>query len=263
MFTLRIATRTDVGPQRDDNEDGVFVDERQRVCAVFDGMGGQRTGWLATQIAEQSLSLFAAQPRSLGSLELEARAAATAVHDAVAAANGVRYDGALVTAVIALWSDRELAFAHAGDTLAMLVRDGRSERLTERHDLRWYARITGVFDPSPDSLGQKYRNVVTNTLGMVNREQQGRAAPRFTPYAARPDTVLVELALDDRYVLCSNGLYDALSDDEIAAIVHSAPSEQSACDALVELACARDTEDNVSALVATVVRATSSSSAAL
>jgi protein phosphatase len=263
MLTLRIAARTDVGPRRDHNEDDVFVDERQRVCAVVDGMGGQGTGSAATQIALQRLAQCAAHPRVLGSLELEARASAVAVHDAVAAANGVRYDGAIVTAVIALWSDRELAFAHAGDTLAMLVRDGRSERLTERHDLRWSARNMGVFDPSPDALRRRLPNVVTNTLGMAKREQEGRAPPRYTPQPALVDTVLVELALDDRYVLCSNGLYDAVSDDEIAEIVRRAPSEQSACDALVEVACARETEDNVSALVATVVRATSSSSPAL
>ncbi len=263
MLTLRIAARTDVGPRRDHNEDDVFVDERQRVCAVIDGMGGQHTGVIATQIAVRCLARRAAQPRALASLELEARALALAVHDDVAGANGVRYVGALVCATLAVWSDRELAVAHAGDTLAMLVRDGRSERLTERHDLRWSARNMGVFDPSPDALRRRLPNVVTNTLGMAKREQEGRAPPRYTPQPALVDTVLVELELDDRYVLCSNGLYDALSDDEIAEMVRDAPSEQSACDALVELACARETEDNVSALVATVVRATSSSSAAL
>jgi protein phosphatase len=129
----------------------------------------------------------------------------------------------------------DLFIAHAGDSRAYLCRDGALRQVTRDHTQVQEMVDAGMMTRE-EAATHRLRNVLTNVLG---------GGVPLTDV----DLQRVALAPGDAVLLCSDGLYDVVRDDEIARVLTAAPSAREACRALVDLALARGAPDNVTAVV--------------
>jgi protein phosphatase len=129
----------------------------------------------------------------------------------------------------------DVFLAHAGDSRAYLCRAGSLEQLTRDH-----TRVQELVDAGmlsrEEAATHRLRNVLTNVLG------GGVPLTDVDVHRAR-------LAPGDIVLLCSDGLYDVVRDQEIATTLGAAASAAAACSSLVELALERGAPDNVTAVV--------------
>lgn len=245
------AGRTDVGLQREHNEDAFAVLDRHGLYLVADGMGGHRAGNVASQMATESVQAFfdstvredatwpfhydpALSPeenRLLTSIKLANKSIyEEGARNAERRGMGTTVVGALLNAAAA-----RVFIGHVGDSRCYRVRDGAIALLTQDHSLiNEYLRA--MPDLPQSQRDELPRNVITRALGMN-------------------EVVLVDLRTEhlragDTFVLCSDGLSGMLTDPEILATVLANEGDCAAtCEALIRLANEHGGEDNVTALV--------------
>lgn len=129
----------------------------------------------------------------------------------------------------------ELFLSHAGDSRAYLCRDGSLTQLTRDHT-RVQEMVDAGMMTREEAATHRLRNVLTNVLG---------GGVPLTDV----DVHRVHLAAKDSILLCSDGLYDVVKDDEIASILSTSTEASAACRALVDLALSRGAPDNVTVVV--------------
>lgn len=231
---------TDIGCEREINEDRYagFKVNGGYVWIVCDGMGGAVGGELAAQLALDTIK------RSLESHEQEVDI--DVLSQAIQEANRVIvlrrqnpvFSGMGTTIVAALVNDEGVFIAHVGDSRAYVVSRNRIEQLMTDHtyvqDLVEKGMIT-----EEEALHHPQSHVLTRCLG---------AEPR-----ARVDKNAFSLVSNDRndnefLLLCSDGLYSLVAEEEIHACVVS-KTLQEACMELVEKARARGGYDNITVAI--------------
>lgn len=231
MLTMDTASRSEVGRVRDHNEDAVAGDER--LLLVADGMGGHPGGEIASSLAAALVpAVFTG--RSVDELEAAVRAANWSIWER-AARSDLEGMGTTVCAV-GLVSDRQAAIVHVGDSRAYLWHDGSLTRLTEDHSVTADLVRRGELDEA-DAPRHPHYGVLTRALGV---------GP-----SVDVDASIHRLADGDRVLVCSDGLFNELSEDDIIGVM-PADDVRTAADELVELAVARGGRDNVSVIVAQV-----------
>lgn len=251
---LVMATSTDPGMIRQNNEDRVSVTPEAGLAVVADGMGGHQAGEVASGIAvdvvtRHVLNVLAQDPAEKDesiTLSVELKA----VSDAIARANSAIFEhsqkspqcaGMGTTIVVTLFHGDRVSIAHVGDSRLYRLRGSKLELLTEDHSLVQELVTRGLITPE-EARSSINKNLVTRALGIE----------------PTVDTQLNEQALKDKdlYLLCSDGLNDVLSDEAITEILQEhAEDLQQAANRLVAEANARGGPDNVSvALVRTGAR---------
>ena len=233
MAHLDCAGRTDIGLVRENNEDAIATGEK--LVAVADGLGGHSGGEVASALAA-SVVAAGFSGRSADELAASVRSANRAVWERGSGAPEL--DGMATTICAAgLLDDGALAVAHVGDSRAYLARDGALRRLTEDHTVTAEMVRRGELTEAA-ALDHPHRAVLTRALGV------------------RPDlevgATYVPVAPGDLLLLCSDGLFRLVSDEELAAQLLAGRSPQATVDTLLELALARGGDDNVSVVVAEV-----------
>jgi PPM family protein phosphatase len=246
---LEIAGLTDVGCQRDNNEDSYAYWEAEdnaafqrlgRLAIVADGMGGCEGGQHASRIAVETLlesyqvAGFADDPQQR---LINAFAYANArVHEKALENPALRGMGTTLTA-FAQVADH-LYFAHVGDSRLYLLRAGELRLLTHDHSLVARLVENGIVRPE-DAEHHPQKHVLTAAVGVTE--------------AVEPDVSDEPLSLErgDILLLCTDGLWGQMSDAEIASLLSSKPPV-AACRALVELAKERGGPDNITLQVARV-----------
>lgn len=223
---MRVAATTDVGRQRDRNEDAHLVDLERGLLVVADGMGGHPAGDVASSLA------VGRTDRDLDMVEDDAHtgrmraigAAVRAAHMEVrsAAAEDPDKEGMGTTLVVAHVDEEErlLTLANVGDSRAYLLRDGKARQLTT--DDIW----SGVFG-----------RTLTQAVGASD--------------AVEPEVIEVELEPGDRILLCTDGLTDELDGERIGALMAAADLDE-AGRALVDAALAAGGHDNVTVVLAEI-----------
>jgi len=230
---LDCAGRTDIGLVRENNEDAIVTG--RRLVAVADGLGGHAGGELASRLATE-LVAATFTGGSLDELTTAVRAANFAVWER---GSGTAETEGMGTTMVAagLVDGGSLAVVHAGDSRAYLLRDGALQRLTEDHTVAAQMVRDGELTEA-EAAGHPHRVVLTRALG-VSPEVPLDASSR-------------PVAPGDRLLLCSDGLFNHVPDDELAALAAARTSPQAAVDALLELGLSRGGEDNLSVVVADV-----------
>lgn len=234
LFQWTSASRSDVGLVRERNEDAVLDQPERGLWAVADGMGGHAVGDFASQAVVNALNSLP-PPRSLPDYIAGARRQlleANRLIQAEAVRRRVQRIGS--TVVVLLAHDQHCACLWAGDSRIYLYRDGHLHQLTRDHSVAEELRSKrGV--AAGNSASHAPRNAITRAVG---------AAPGL-----EIDEELLEVRDGDVFLLCSDGLSNLLSADEIAgALAHG--NRRDTADALVNLALAHGGRDNVSAVVA-------------
>ena len=233
MPRLNCAGRTDIGHVRERNEDAIVVDGT--LVAVADGLGGHAGGELASKLATELLAA-SFTGSSVEELATAVRAANWVVWERASSAPALTGMGTTMCAA-GLVDDGALAVVHVGDSRAYLAQDGSVHRLTEDHTVAAELIRDGELSEA-DAVGHPHRAILTRALGV---------GP-----AVQVDAVRRPVAAGDVLLLCSDGLFTHVSDDEIGSRLLSANAPQTTADELLELALSRGGADNVSVVVAEV-----------
>ncbi len=249
-FRLEVGQRTDVGRKRTVNEDtlglllppdAAVVEQLGALFVVADGMGGHAKGEVASTLAVDTVlsSYQRSEAPTLGERLVTAlREANAAIWDE--ASRQVDHAGMGTTVVCGLVVGGELLVSNAGDSRAYLVRARRARQLTRDHS--WVGEMVAAGKLTPDEARRhKMRNVITRCLG-------GRPDLEVPLYPRQ------QLAAGDMLVLCTDGLWGTMNDQEIADLAtFNAP--QVAAERLVALANERGGPDNITVIIVRFERA--------
>ncbi len=245
---------SDVGLERDHNEDSFMILPNYNLFLVADGMGGHNAGDVASSMAVQTIEDFfnhtdsedATWPfhfdtnlsyeenRILGSIQMANRSI-------MRQSSSNRNQEGMGTTIVAMCFSKTLPvayFGHAGDSRGYRVRDGTIKQLTRDHSL-----ISDFEQAMPDISAEKKesipKNIITRALGMQ-------------PYV-EVELNKVDVVEGDLFLLCSDGLSGAGSDEEILEIIMDSGSNLSLiCKKLVELANNKGGDDNITVVMARV-----------
>jgi PPM family protein phosphatase len=232
MKKLRTTARTEIGQVREDNEDAIVSSDR--LALVADGMGGHPGGEIAARVAAALLQA-AFTGRSLDELEAAVRAANWTIRERASASADLQGMGTTICAA-GLLDDGQLAVVNVGDSRAYLLHDDKLTQLTQDHSVTADLVRRGELQEH-DAADHPHYGVLTRALGV---------GPDI-----EVDGATYSLGEGDRVLVCSDGLYNEVSSDEMAtAMAQDDPS--AVADRLVEMATARGARDNVSVVVAEI-----------
>ena len=239
MTGLRSGSATDVGRRRNLNQDMVL--EAATIFAIADGMGGHQGGEVASLTAIEALRDAFHREEGAAGLEAAIGSANDAVADKSARSPDLRGMGTTL-AVVALVDDGDggelLAVGNIGDSRIYLLRNGELSQLTDDHSLPQELFRQGQLTEAEAAVDPR-RNVVTRVLGPSFGE--GPDMQNLVPYAG------------DRIVLCSDGLYNEVTDADIATVLRTVRDPKEAARRLVDDANANGGGDNISVIVVDVV----------
>lgn len=242
---IEAASLTDVGRQRSNNEDSFLYWEpdslqeflrKGRLAVVADGMGGYEGGQEASRIAVETVrqvydNFFAGNPQETLLQAFES------AHQSIQryAVEHPEFYGMGTTCTAVAIVDRQLHFAHVGDSRLYHIRAETISRLTRDHSYVGRLVESGIVR-SEDAESHPQRHILTAALG------SGRD---LTPHI--PDHP-IPLEEGDTLLLCTDGLWGLVPDQELARIA-PAGSPAEACLKLVRMALERGGPDNVTVLV--------------
>jgi protein phosphatase len=249
---------TDRGAARENNEDAFWVDAGQGLFLVADGMGGLAAGEVASRLAVTTVARVLTAPSPFDTREYvppgtpawppaakRFRRAVEAANTAVLEASKDRFgsfgaSGMGSTLVGLHRCDDGLVLANVGDSRAYRYRGGRLEQLSQDHSLVMARVRQGLLSPE-QAAGSPERHIIYRALGMSE--------------ALEADLVPVACEPGDLYLLCSDGLTDAVDDAGLADILSRASDEapQELCRRLIQEALARQAQDNVTVVLVRVV----------
>lgn len=236
-------SKTDIGRKRRENQDSTYVkldyEKNIALLVVCDGMGGVNGGSEASSLAIESFVDFiwdaVREDSSDEDVVLILRNAVTAANRAVfsRAVSDPAYMGMGTTLTAALVIGFRGYVVNVGDSRTYRIGDG-IRQITEDHSLAGDLFRNGTitreqFDSYPN------KNIITRAVG-TDPEVYG-------------DIFKLALAEGEGLLLCSDGLTNMLSDEEILSVVNEAESEEAACEKLVDLANEAGGRDNVSVVL--------------
>ena len=244
-------TAQSVGLQRDHNEDTLFAmqailadgdnDLPFGIFIVADGMGGHQSGEEASRAAARSMSEYLMVrfygpflSGENGSGESIQEIMESSVKEAQRAVLR-RAPGGGTTLTGAMILGEQVTLAHVGDSRAyFLFPDGRMQVLTQDHSLVRRLQDLGQIDEKEASVHPQ-RNVLYRALGQSE------------PF--RPDINTLAMPKPGYLLICSDGLWGTVSDDEIYRIVYGAANPSMACHELIEAANRAGGPDNITAVL--------------
>lgn len=233
---LVAAGLTDVGRERDHNEDTFLVDTEMGLFLVADGMGGHRAGEVASALAretiQQAVKASTTTPRIAALDEAIRQANARVVQEGMQ--NRTRKG--MGTTIVAIIADTDsVGIAHAGDSRCYLFREGKISRMTRDHSL---VEELGGDDPAVHAALSGYSNVITRALGTaVDTQPELRREPTKS---------------GDVFLLCSDGLSGVVDEATMTKVLNTESDLTKACQVLIDTANERGGPDNVSAVLVRV-----------
>jgi len=248
MAKFRSVARTDVGMKRDHNEDSFLVNEDLGLYVVCDGMGGHAGGETASRLAVQTVEkeLISAKLRVddpfAAQAPLQESPLAGALREAVEGACAAVFRtsranpelaGMGTTCVSLLLHKDQAIVGHVGDSRAYLVRDGQVWQLSEDHSLVNEQVRAGLLTED-EAKHSRLKNVITRSVGFEED--------------VLVDVVGVETQPGDKFLLCSDGLSNLISNEEIRdAVVRT--DLDNVPESLIQLANDRGGDDNITVVV--------------
>ncbi|GII84686.1 serine/threonine protein phosphatase [Sphaerisporangium siamense] len=236
-IALRYAARSDVGLLREGNEDSAYASPR--LLAVADGMGGHAHGEVASSVAISAMSSLdrdTAGGDLLGAIEAAVREANRRLHEMVGRDPSLKGMGTTLTAM--LWSGTRVALVHVGDSRAYLLRNGELYQITHDHTL-----VQSLVDDGritqEEAASHPQRSILLRAL-----DGSGEVDP---------DLSLREAQVNDRYLLCSDGLSSVVSAETLHHTLTTVDEPDAVVRQLIDLANRGGGPDNITCIVADVV----------
>jgi serine/threonine protein phosphatase PrpC len=231
---IEVGNRTDVGKKRSHNEDyfGYFKTSGEILAIVADGMGGHASGEIASRMAVEIINEIYSKERAdkdgLEALKSAFQVANFTILQKSLGQEGLKGMGTTATALVL--EDGQALVGHMGDSRAYLFRDSTITQLTKDHSLVERMVDQGLLNRE-EATHHPQRNVIYKTLGVNMDGEVDLMGP-------------IPIRIDDIFLLCSDGLTNLVTDQELLAIV-TKQSPQRACEMLIELANQRGGHDNI------------------
>ena len=242
LMNWRSAGMTDRGRRRARNEDALLLRPQARIYAVADGMGGHAAGNVASRIAIDVLATAFHRPPSprIGAATLARRLLGVfddANHAILEHASENRECagmGTTLTALAPLAGADQCVIAHVGDSRAYRLRDGALQQLTRDHTWVQQQVDAGMLT-SAEARNHPLSSVLSRVLG--------------TAAVGPADTLVVDAAPGDVFLLCSDGLTTMLEDADVLTLIDGrVPLEQRAR-GLIDTANQRGGLDNITVVL--------------
>lgn len=244
---LRVIVLSDMGNIRTNNEDmGMFykvaddniIRQKGYLLIVADGMGGHQAGEVASRMAGDIISREYFNQNGNSSVEKNlARAFALANKSIFEKARSQKtYNGMGTTCTALVVIDKTVYYAHVGDSRAYMQQGDSFVQITEDHTYVQELVNNGDITPG-EAANHPKRNILTNAMG--------------TKPELRIDTGKCPLSFEnnDRLLICSDGLYDYLSNEELKEILQK-EGLKNAAGFMVNQAKARGGHDNITVVLA-------------
>ncbi|HMJ15962.1 MAG TPA: cyclic nucleotide-binding domain-containing protein [Polyangiaceae bacterium] len=253
---IQFAALTDVGKQRDHNEDNFLVDKKLGLFVVCDGMGGHAAGEVASAMTVRTLhdevkrewelvsdyvegksgASKVSKRDILNMLEFAVNRASSKVHAEAVKDSSKRGMGTTLVAV--LIAGGQAFIIYVGDSRIYLLRDGVLEQLTEDHTV-YNELVKRKKLPREQIEKLAPKNAITRAVGVYEH--------------AEPDTLVLDIIAGDRLLLCTDGLSGYFEEDLETLGQHlSNPDADIAARALIDAANEQGGKDNITTVIVTV-----------
>jgi PPM family protein phosphatase len=251
---LEIASCTDPGMVRSHNEDSIASDGQVGLAVLADGMGGYNAGEVASGMATTvivtdlqqllqekvpyEVDEESGQAIAQKLLREQIAKANTSIYQA--SQSQPQYAGMGTTLVVALFYDNKMTVAHIGDSRLYRQRGDEFRQVTKDHSLLQEQIDSGMITAQQAKQSQN-KNLVTRALGI-----DPTVDAEVHDYDTQPG---------DIYLLCSDGLCDMVSDEDIGMALQTLGANLKLCaQQLVQMANDNGGRDNVSVILIRVLR---------
>lgn len=237
-FLYRSVSRTDCGRQRPVNQDAVFASDAAGLWAVSDGMGGHACGEIASALVIDCLKKIADPSKRLANKEMVKRSLGETNDDLLdrSAARGLKFGMGATVATLGVTGSRYFCL-WAGDSRIYRLRANRLKQLTRDHRYVQELIDSGALDAEA-ARRHRQRNILTRAVGLeddlIIDECEG------------------EIALDDVFLITTDGVTDVCGDEEIATTLRLQDLNRAA-DQLVMVCNERGSPDNLSVVLVQVI----------
>lgn len=218
----------------------LFKPDRGYLYCVADGMGGHRSGETASKIAVQKMRDYYSELHTITDdasiVDLLKKLVIEANEEILAksrSAEHVRNMGTTLT--VAVVKDQMLYFAHAGDSRLYGLQKSQLTQLTDDHSIAAELYRLGKIDQE-EIAKHPLRNRLLSYLGMQSERMSVQ-------------TGKIELAENDRFLLCSDGLVDVVDDRRLSELLSAESSAEAICQSLIDAALDNNATDNVTSVV--------------
>lgn len=227
---MRTAVRSEAGLVRSSNEDYLYCNPTKGIFIVADGMGGHMAGEIASRMAVKTVADY---------LQKNTADPLPALHEAVATANQLIYQSSqnddsrqgMGTTLTAAWAVQgKIYLAHVGDSRAYLIRSGNLTQLTSDHSYVGELMRNGTLT-AEQALHHPRRNILMRAVG---------TAPQVEVELRQ-----INLQPADWLLLCTDGLTNLLSGEEILNVALGGETPEQIVNELTDLAFARGASDNL------------------
>lgn len=235
--------------RRSNNEDNLCHAPALGLFAVADGVGGYEGGEVASALTVSTLARFVErnhrdpggtwpcrEDKKKTVAENLLRAATAEAHLAIMDKRAGRLGQMGSTVASMLIAGTVAAIAHVGDSRVYRFRGGTLQALTRDHSL--YAELLASGRELPPRHEFPFKNQITRALGLAGD--------------ANADTCVVDVAVGDRFLLCTDGLYDPFEESALVPWL-AAGDPAHCCRSLLEVAYERGSADNITAIVVDVM----------
>ncbi len=238
----RCCGATDVGKKRPHNEDSFLICQAKNLYIVSDGMGGYEAGEIASGIAVEhinehfTLDLISLLRKGVEDIGSELKLSVHAANEKIIelAENTPSYRGMGCTVVAALVVNDELHLCHVGDSRAYVCNRTGIHLVTTDH-----SAVMDLVKSGRMSLEEARNSPAKNRLSQA----VGASGP------VEPEYGFCQVNDGDKIVLCSDGLWDMLSDRDIFQIVKQKKPMKYLCEKLVKAANEAGGHDNITVVV--------------
>lgn len=238
---MKIFGLSDIGKIRQENQDCFAI--RTLSCgvlaAVCDGMGGAAAGMIASELACSGFMDHAAAALEAGGGERVAESLGSGAEKAnrevyVRSMNDAECEGMGTTLVALYANDEGVTLLNVGDSGAYRISDGVMTKLTHDHSLVQELMDLGRLTRE-QARKHPRKNIITRVVGGER--------------TVRSDIFEAEAKEGDVFLLCSDGLTNALTDEAIAACCASEKTPEAICSELIEASLEAGARDNVTVVV--------------
>nr|WP_269450266.1 PP2C family serine/threonine-protein phosphatase [Gordonia sp. LAM0048] len=235
-LVLRYIARSDRGLVRSNNEDSFYAGPR--LLALADGMGGHAAGEVASQLVIRALSTLDDDEPG-GDLLTQLDGATRAGNEAIAAQvhESPELDGMGTTLTAILFAGSRIGLCHIGDSRGYMFRDGALTQITRDDTF-----VQTLVDEGRITAEQAHTH-----------PQRSLIMRALTGTEVEPTLTMREARAGDRYMLCSDGLSDVVTEETLAETLGSIADPKECADRLIELALRGGGPDNVTVVLADVV----------
>jgi PPM family protein phosphatase len=233
--------KTDVGCKRSNNEDQYLINPEYDFCAAADGMGGAAAGEVASLIFTETASEILADnfDRSQNEVTFRVKKVFSNANEKIQVhvKENPDDDGMGCTADLLALYDKSFILGHVGDSRTYLLRRGELKQITMDHTLVQQQVDAGIIPPG-NIKTHPLRNIILRAIGHKKELQL--------------DVVRGNIFPDDLFLLCSDGLVDMISDEQIKDILCSDININEKASELIESAKAAGGEDNITVVLALI-----------